>query len=82
MELPRDEDGRLSAWVFPGGYPLYYMDGEGDPLCVTCARMIEADGPEFWDENLMPQWSSINYEDTFLECSQCYGPIDSAYGKK
>jgi hypothetical protein len=40
--LPRDDDGQLSQWAWPGGYPLYYMVEDGGALCPTCARIAEA----------------------------------------
>lgn len=80
MNLPRDENGQLSAWAWPGGYPIYYIDGEGSALCVNCARKEEAEGVEYWGEEKMPKSAEINYEDTELQCEQCYERIESAYG--
>lgn len=81
MELPRDEDGQLSAWAWPGGYPIYYFDAENSVLCVNCARRVEAEGLEVWDQKLMPCWVSINYEDPNLYCDECGGRIESAYAE-
>ena len=79
MQLPRNNDGQLSAWAWPGGYPLFYLDAESSVLCVNCARRVEAEGTEVWDEALMPQWASINYEDSSLFCDECGYQIESAY---
>jgi len=79
MQLPRDNDGQLSAWAWPGGYPLFYFDAADSVLCVTCARRVESEGPEVWDVALMPQWASINYEDNSLFCDECGYQIESAY---
>jgi len=55
MTLPRDEDGRLSAWCWPGGYPLFYLDRDGSILCPACARRCDEDPEE------IPQFRPITY---------------------
>ena len=34
----RDQDGKLPACAWPGGYPMYYFDSEGNTLCPDCAN--------------------------------------------
>jgi len=77
MELPRDSDGRLSEYAWPGGYPIYYYDKEHNVLCPKCARKSDEDPEE------IPQFkvigSGINYEDDNCWCQQCNQKIEVAY---
>ncbi len=38
MRLYRDSNGQLSSYAWPGGYPIYYLDGESGVLCPKCAN--------------------------------------------
>ena len=33
-----DENGKLTAYAWPGGYPIVYLTREGDELCADCAQ--------------------------------------------
>lgn len=74
--LPRDDDGKLSKWAWPGGYPIYYLDKDNSTLCPTCANKSDSD-----DEllNFRPIAAGINYEDAYLFCDDCGERIESAY---
>lgn len=81
--LPRDDDGQLTAWAWPGGYPVYYVTADTGILCPDCARMAER-------ENLAgdpddPQWyvvfADINYENPSVHCDHCGNRIRSAYAE-
>ena len=37
-QLPRDADGRLLSYAWPGGYSVLYLMGDGDTLCADCAN--------------------------------------------
>lgn len=41
--LPRDEDGLLTQFAWPGGYELYYLYSDGEICCAGCARQQEVD---------------------------------------
>lgn len=75
VKLPRDSDGRLSKWAWPGGYPIFYLDGEDSILCADCAR--KSDEEEV--EHFKPVAAGINYEDKEWFCEQCSERIESAY---
>jgi hypothetical protein len=79
MELPRDSDGRLSAWAWPGGYPFFYLDGDNSVLCVNCARRSDEAEDEL--EQFRPIAYDVNYEDEDLYCDDCSERIESAYGE-
>lgn len=77
-ELPRNDDGTLQAYAWPGGYAIYYIDGENSVLCPTCANESEK-------EEDIPAWhpihADVHYEDTHLYCDQCSKQIEAAYAE-
>jgi hypothetical protein len=78
MELPRFDNGDLQAYVWPGGYPIYYLDGENSVLCPSCANASEKDQDE--RDEYKPVAYDINWEEEYLHCEQCDVKIESAYG--
>ena len=79
ITLPRDTDGKLSAYAWPGGYPLYYVDRENSCLCVKCAR--ESDEDESEVPQYKPVEADVNWEDASLYCDQCSDRVESAYAE-
>lgn len=73
-DLPRDSDGELSAYAWPGGYPIFYIDRESNVLCVECARRDVDDSQAVTD-------ADINWEDPSLYCADCSARIESAYAE-
>lgn len=80
QELPRLEDGRLQAYAWPGGYPLFYLDRENSVLCPACANKSDSDAEEV--PQFKPIAADVNYEDASLTCDQCNGRIESAYAEE
>ena len=82
MQLPRDDDGKLSEYAWPGGYPLFYLVADGGTLCPKCAR--EADEEGLTQDKDDPQWyivdCDVNWEDEDMWCDHCGEHITSAYG--
>ncbi len=74
LDNMRDIDGSLSRYVWPGGYPLYYIDNESNVLCPDCAN-------DPW-MSTYPVLYDVNYEDINLRCDDCSELIESAYGEK
>lgn len=68
------EDGQLARWVWPGGYPLVYLDSQNNVLCPPCA----SDNDEY---DAMIVAAEINWEDTALHCDHCSNQIEAAYGE-
>lgn len=69
-------------WAWPGGYPLFYVCKDNEPICPACCnREIARTADPARDD---PQWTivgvDINYEDEDLYCSHCAEHIESAYG--
>ena len=79
MQLPRDPDNKLSAYAWPGGYPVYYLDASGSVLCPACARRSDEDPEEI--PQFRPSDAGINYEDASLFCDECSERIESAYAE-
>lgn len=75
-QLPRDTNGQLSAYTWPGGYPLYYLDSEMYVLCVACARQWE----HCESVSYRPVNCVVNWEETGLLCDECRKRIECAYG--
>lgn len=77
MTLPGlDKDGNLPAYAWPGGYPLFYLDGENSTLCPKCATAsLSDDIPSFRAVDV-----GIHYEGPAISCDQCNAEIESAYG--
>lgn len=77
MKLPKDSDGKLSSYAWPGGYPIFYLDKANEILCPGCAE--ENKDNEL--ESFRPVTYAINWEDTTLICFECNESIESAYGE-
>jgi hypothetical protein len=78
---------RAGPYVWPGGYPLYFICSDAEALCVSCAkqeaRLVmqsirdRADRGDGW--NVIGQ--DVNWEDDSLYCAHCNAQIESAYGE-
>ena len=67
----RDAAGNLPSHAWPGGYPIYYLDKQGNVLCAKCAsRDI--------DDAAAVVAADINWESD-LECDDCDEEIERAY---
>lgn len=74
---------RAGAFVWPGGYPLFFITRDSAALCFDCVR---AEWRQVvWDflHNASTGWRveacEINYEDADLFCDHCSKQIESAY---
>ena len=74
--LPRNDNGQLDAFAWPGGYPLFYLDRENSVLCVDCAR--KSDTADEID-GFKPVAVDVNWEDDSLFCDNCSKQIEAAY---
>jgi hypothetical protein len=72
--LPRDNDGKLSSYAWPGGYPIYYLVKGGSVCCPECANRAIDQAQEI-------VIAGVNYEDNDLFCDDCGRRIESAYGE-
>jgi len=70
--LPRDAQGNLEEFVWPGGYPIYYLDGDGTILCQTCAN-APTDVPSFQ----IRAWGYLQPTDDAVDCDNCSDVINA-----
>ena len=79
--LPRDDNGLLESYAWPGGYALVYYTVDGGTLCPDCARMAEAEGLTAIDD---PQWTlgaaSVQWEGPTTVCDHCGKELPTEYG--
>jgi hypothetical protein len=81
--LHRNDDGKLPAFAWPGGYPIFYLCSDGGVLCPACAN--GENGSEANEANDTPSdWrlvaADVHYEGADLICDHCGALIESAYG--
>lgn len=75
---------RAGAFTELGGYPLYFITDDCQPLCFACAR--KQFRQVAWDflNKAKTGWhiqsTDINYEDNDCYCCHCSKQIESAYG--
>lgn len=87
-DLPRNTDGKLSAYAWPGGYPIIYIMGDGAVLCPNCANgengsqaIVAGAGDDgMSDKSWTIMGCDIFYEGATEYCAHCNTPIESAYG--
>jgi len=74
-QLPKDSQGNLLAYAFPGGYPIIYLvEIEGMVLCSGCAE-------QWLDEGNDTDLDFLTYyEGPTLYCDYCNTELESAYG--
>ncbi len=73
LDVLRLKDGTLPPVVWPGGYPIIYLDKGGITLCAVCANEDEVHGSP------AVTWF-IHYEGPPVICQGCSVGIESAYG--
>jgi len=76
-----DDDGKFSAYAWPGGYPIFEIMADGETLCVKCANSdapVHTDAP---NDDWRIISSEINWEDSELYCVHCGDRIESAYAE-
>jgi hypothetical protein len=82
MSLPRNDDGNLPAYAWPGGYPIYYLTADNGCLCPGCAN--GENGSDASETNEDKSWRvvayGIHYEGDPIICDHCGGENESAYG--
>ena len=75
---------RAGDYVWPGGYPLYFIAKDDEALCFDCARSQYYQCAYSIRHKIKDGWRivacEINYEDLELYCAHCNKSIPSAYG--
>lgn len=82
MALPRDTNGKVPAYAWPGGYPIIYVCADGGILCPACANgehgsyaTEDLDAPLDW----RLEGFDVFYEGAPTYCDHCNCCIESAY---
>jgi hypothetical protein len=82
QELPRNDDGTLAEFAWPGGYNIRYYTADASVLCAQCARTAEAEG--LTNDPDDPQWhivaADVYWEGPALYCEHCGRILPSEYG--
>jgi len=75
---------RNGQWVWPGGYPLYFITSDGAALSFDAVRSEYRQVINAVRHRLNDGWRvvavDINYEDSDLYCDHTGQRIESAYG--
>jgi hypothetical protein len=72
------ETGELTAYAWPGGYPMFYVVGDSDVCCVKCANDAST-GVDGLNGTITA--GDANWEDPDLYCDGCSERIESAYAE-
>jgi len=78
-EIRDEKTGKLPTYVWPGGYPMFYLAKDNGVLCPKCANEFTPERDN--DEQLEPVAYDVNYEDPQLFCEHCNTRIESAYAE-
>lgn len=62
-----------ARYVWPGGYPAFYLSEAGNVLCVGCASDPDTSDPAID--------ADVNWEDPDMHCGDCGFRIESAYAE-
>lgn len=72
-------------YAWPGGYPLFILLEDGEPLCPDCARANFRQIARDTRDHARSGWDAagvdIHWEGEPLQCAHCNGDIESAYGE-
>ena len=75
---------RAGNYVWPGGYPLYFIANDGEALCFDCVRLEYYQCAYSVRHKINDGWRIIgcttNDEDPNLYCTHCNRRIPSSYG--
>jgi hypothetical protein len=67
-----DENGKLPAYAWPGGYQITYLTRDGLEICPDCANQEDASDPVTDGD--------VYWEGPAITCDDCGKEIESAYG--
>lgn len=77
---------RAGPYTWPGGYPVYFIASNGDPLSyesVLCqfGSIVETFLAKHKSSDWRISWMTVNYEDDDLRCAHSGELIECAYGE-
>jgi hypothetical protein len=78
----QDKAGKYPAYAWPGGYPVFYLMDDCEPLCPTCVNdptnPVHVGGDK---DGWQIIGSDVNWEDPIMFCAHCPKRIESAYAE-
>jgi hypothetical protein len=84
--LPDSDDqgkpGELPAYVWPGGYAMFYLTAENDMLCAKCATDALADGLDDPPVACGAFGATDDYPDDDECCANCNAVIAGPEGSE
>jgi hypothetical protein len=76
---------RNGAYAWPGGYPMFFVMGDGEAISFKAAKAERRNILEALRDHDSSGWRpvafEINWEDDTLTCAHTNEPIESAYGE-
>ncbi len=78
MGIQLNENGKLDAIAFPGGYSIRYLCADGETVCADCANSTVSDS-DAWEGD-RPETPYIYWEGATFQCARCQEDIASEYG--
>ena len=69
-----NDKNELTAYAWPGGYPVLYLDQNNETLCAKCATK------DLNDPENKPATYFVHYEGPSEFCAECNAEVESAYG--
>ena len=79
MARIKNENGKLDAIAFPGGYSVLYVCKDASIVCADCANTRLSEGAEAW-EGEEPTAAFLHWEGPPEFCANCNAEITSEYG--
>lgn len=70
------QNGALIAHAWPGGYPVMYLNEQGNTVCPDCANKLLHDA----FESYKPMTGFLIMEGPNVNCEECKGAFKTAYG--
>lgn len=74
LEHVKDDSGKFLRYAWPGHYPLFYIDKQGNWICPDCANRPVDQSQDVIDYG-------VNWENPNIYCEDCGARIASAYGE-
>lgn len=80
-----DDALKSGPYAWPGGYPMFFIMADGEPLSFQAAVAEQArirEGMADNDKQWTPIGFGVNWEDQTLICAHTNKPIECAYPKE
>ena len=78
---------RNGSYAWPGGYPMFFIMGDGETMHVECVKARWRDvawahiNNQFHNRDFLCDAADVNWEDGDMTCCECNKRIESAYAE-